>query len=97
MLQCGNILALIGGHPAMCLAVPSEIVEIDAGSGLLTVGTVDFGGIRRRINLGFIESPAIGDYVLVHAGVALSRVTKDMATAMIQELETLVELEGARP
>ena len=55
----------------MCLAVPGQILSIE-GSGLERTGEVSFGGVLRDINLGYVAEAAIGDYVVVHAGCAIS-------------------------
>ncbi|HCL81558.1 MAG TPA: hypothetical protein DHW81_04810 [Nitrospiraceae bacterium] len=69
----------------MCLAVPSRIVEID---NLLAV--VDVYGARKEISLLLMpEETRIGDYVLVHAGVAIGKVDEKEAeetAALLQEL-----------
>jgi hydrogenase expression/formation protein HypC len=77
----------------MCLAVPGIILSIEDDEGLLRTGVVDFNGVRKKVNLGFIEHAGIGDYVLIHAGVALSTVSAAHAEAIMLELESLVEEE----
>lgn len=57
----------------MCLAVPGQIVETQEG-GLMRMGRVDFGGITREVCLAYVPEAEIGDYVIVHAGFAISRV-----------------------
>ncbi len=53
----------------MCLAIPSEIVEIRD-----KMATISTGGIRREVSLILLpEEPSVGDYVLVHAGFAIHR------------------------
>ena len=62
----------------MCLAVPAKVVAVDdTADPLLRRGTVDFGGVRREVCLAFVPEAALGDYVLVHAGFALNKVTED--------------------
>lgn len=56
----------------MCLAVPALIVELDGD-----MATIDVGGVRRIANLSFIDNPAIGEYVLVHAGFAIKKWTTE--------------------
>ncbi|RJQ45245.1 MAG: HypC/HybG/HupF family hydrogenase formation chaperone [Gaiellales bacterium] len=62
----------------MCLAVPARIVEIDK-----QMATVEIGGSRREASLVLLPDASMGDYVLLHAGFAISRI--DEAEA----LETL--------
>ena len=60
----------------MCLAVPLELVEIN---GKEAMGAVN--GIRRKVRVDFIPNPQIGDYVMVHAGFAIERITAEQAEA----------------
>lgn len=50
----------------MCLAIPAEVIQIAGG-----FAQVDFGGVRRRIGLALVPEAKCGDYVLVHAGMAV--------------------------
>jgi hydrogenase expression/formation protein HypC len=53
----------------MCLAVPGRVVEImDDGDIAFRRGRVDFGGIRKEVNLAYVPEAQIGKYVLVHVG-----------------------------
>ena len=52
----------------MCLAVPAKIVKIEGDNA-----TVDVRGLTRAANVAFIDSPAVGDYVLLHAGFAIRK------------------------
>ena len=71
----------------MCLAVPLRIVELDREEAV-----VEREGVRRRIRVGFIKEPKIGDYVLVHAGFAIQRVEEAQA---MDSLAAFRELEEA--
>jgi len=65
----------------MCLGIPGrivEIVEIDA-EGLMRMGKVDFGGITREVCLAYVPEAETGDYVIVHAGFAISRLDETEA------------------
>lgn len=53
----------------MCLALPARVVELLADDHAL----VDLGGVRKRISLALVEDVAVGDYVIVHVGYALTR------------------------
>ena len=52
----------------MCLAVPARIVELDGQTAV-----VEVEGVRRASNVSFVRDPAIGDYVLLHAGFAIQK------------------------
>lgn len=51
----------------MCLAIPMKVVETNG-----TSGTVEIGGVKRKVDLSLVEKVKIGDYVVVHAGFAIS-------------------------
>jgi len=51
----------------MCLAVPLKLIEIKND-----IGTIESGGIRRKVNLSLVENPKLGDFVVVHAGFAIT-------------------------
>jgi hydrogenase expression/formation protein HypC len=82
----------------MCLAVPGKILEIEeAAAGRM--GTIQFGGITRQAHLGFVPEAAVGDYVVVHVGFAISRVDAGEAERTYALLEQMgfLEEEGLRP
>ncbi len=58
----------------MCLAVPGRILSVDIEGDVNRCGQVDFEGIVREVNLSCLPDANIDDYVLVHAGVAISKV-----------------------
>jgi hydrogenase expression/formation protein HypC len=82
----------------MCLGIPGEIREIRQDQGL-RVGKVQFGGITRDVCLDCIPDAALGDFVLVHVGFAISKVDPKEAArayATLQELGLLAELTADR-
>jgi hydrogenase expression/formation protein HypC len=60
----------------MCLGIPGRVtgVSVDPAAGGLRMATVDFGGVRREVCLEYTPEAAVGDYVVVHVGFAISRV-----------------------
>ena len=72
----------------MCLGVPGKVVEIVEEQGT-TMGTVDFGGIRKRVCLAYVPDIQVGEYTIVHVGFAITRI--DEVSAM-QTLEMFREL-----
>ena len=72
----------------MCLAVPGRITEI-AGSDELRAARIDFGGVVREASLVFVPEAAVGDYVLVHVGFAISVIDEDVARDTLAALEEL--------
>ncbi len=76
----------------MCLAIPGQIVEFQQGEPPFTTATVEFAGVRRQVAMDCVPEARPGDYVLVHAGIAISRIDHDEA---LRVLETLDELSKA--
>jgi len=73
----------------MCLGIPGEVVEIiDPVAGL---ATVEVSGVRRAVSIKLLEPEpvAIGDWVLVHVGFALSKIDQDEAAATIEAIQRL--------
>jgi hydrogenase expression/formation protein HypC len=61
----------------MCLGIPGRIVEVEPGNDL---AQVDVAGVVRDINLALLDGPFVpGDYILIHSGFALERMTEDEA------------------
>ncbi len=59
----------------MCLAIPAEVVALKDGD----VATVSLGGVRKDVSLALVEGVAPGDYVLIHVGYALSKLSPEEA------------------
>lgn len=81
----------------MCLAVPGKIINIDEADSLLRSGKVNFGGIVKEVNLGYVPEATVGDYVIVHVGFAISIVDKEEAERVfeyLREMDELGELES---
>lgn len=73
----------------MCLAVPGKVIAIredDDHHAVGRVGTVDFQGSRLEVGLAFTPDVALGDWVLVHAGYALSVLDEEEARQTWQYL-----------
>jgi hydrogenase expression/formation protein HypC len=75
----------------MCLAVPGQVVAILGDDELTRVARVAFGGIVKVVALAFVPAARVGDYVLVHAGVAIAVVNAEEAARTLAELATLAE------
>jgi hydrogenase expression/formation protein HypC len=74
----------------MCLAVPGRVVEIMDGDDIaFRVGKVDFGGIRKEVNLAYTPEAEVGKYVLVHVGFAISVIDEEEAQRVFKYLEEL--------
>lgn len=78
----------------MCLAIPGKIKSIELQyDGAVRMATVSFGGITKEASLEMLPDANIDDYVLVHVGVAISKVNEKEAQKTFQYLEELGELE----
>jgi hydrogenase expression/formation protein HypC len=75
----------------MCLAVPGQVRAITRDDPLIRTGRVAFGGIVKEINLTFAPEAAVGDYVLVHAGVAIAVLDEAEARRTLACLDSLEE------
>ncbi len=80
----------------MCLGIPGRIQSIRDDAGL-AMGIVDFGGVRRDVCLQYVAGEvAVGDYVIVHVGFAITRVDEEEAHRtfeILREMSRLDELE----
>ena len=70
----------------MCLAVPGKIVTIEGEDALTRRGQVQFGNVIREANLAFVPEAVVGDYVLIHAGIAISVLCEDAAFSALNTL-----------
>jgi hydrogenase expression/formation protein HypC len=72
----------------MCLAIPGQIVRMAPGTDL---ATADVSGVQRNINIALLdgEGLAVGDWVLIHVGFAMSKVDEQEARSSLEFLESL--------
>lgn len=77
----------------MCLAIPGKIKSIESQyDGLVRMAKVSFGGIVKEASLEMLPDAQIDDYVLVHVGVAISKVDEEEAQKTFKYLEEIGEL-----
>jgi hydrogenase expression/formation protein HypC len=74
----------------MCLAIPGQVLSIEGDDALTREGRIAFGGVVRRACLAYVPEVHEGDYVLVHAGFAISVIDQDEA---MKTLAYLAEFE----
>ena len=74
----------------MCLAVPG-LIESVTGDDLERTGKVNFSGVVRDVNLACVPEAGVGDYVIVHVGVAISKVDKEEAEQVFEYLRQMGE------
>lgn len=79
----------------MCLAIPGKIVELDPQCADRAV--IDVVGVRRKVDLGLLQDdpPVLGDWVLIHVGFALSKISEAEALDQMRTLSLLGETEAA--
>jgi hydrogenase expression/formation protein HypC len=73
----------------VCLAIPGAIVAMDDERPDLA--TVDVGGVRRTVNVGLLDDEhlAVGDWILIHVGFALSKIDEAEARSALEFLESI--------
>jgi hydrogenase expression/formation protein HypC len=79
----------------MCLAIPGKIIEISSDNA--SSALVDVVGVRRKIDLGLLQDdkPVPGDWVLIHVGFAMSKISEHDALDQMNTLRMLGEIDGA--
>ena len=73
----------------MCLAVPLKLIDVEGH-----YGTVEMGNIRRRVNLSLVEGVTPGDYVIVHAGFAITLLDETEAQKTLDLMNELEKRSG---
>jgi hydrogenase expression/formation protein HypC len=79
----------------MCLAIPAKIVELFPEEQNRAL--VEVVGVRRHVDTGLLadDPPQTGDWVLIHVGFAMSKISEEEALEQIQTLTMLGEQEAA--
>ncbi len=79
----------------MCLAIPGQIVELFPDQP--TAALIEVVGVRRRVDLGLLQDdmPKHGDWVLIHVGFAMSKISEEDALDQMRTLRMLGETEAA--
>jgi hydrogenase expression/formation protein HypC len=76
----------------MCLGVPGKIVEIYEVEGL-KMGKVDFSGVVREACLEYVPDAEVGEYVVIHVGFAISKVSEEEAQTTLELLREISTFE----
>ena len=72
----------------MCLSIPSKVVEIDENN----MATVDTMGVKRHVTLDLIdEKVEVGEYVLIHVGFAMGKISEAEALESLKLYEEIIE------
>jgi hydrogenase expression/formation protein HypC len=78
----------------MCLAVPGKVLEIQGDEPLVRSARVSFAGVIKQVSLSCTPEAKVGDYVLVHVGMAIGIVDEAEAALTFSYLKQMGELEG---
>ena len=84
----------------MCLAIPGKVLSLSGDDPLTRMGRIDFSGVVKLASLAYVPEATIGDYVIIHAGFALSKVDEAEAQrvfAYLKRIEELGELAEGGP
>lgn len=76
----------------MCLGIPAKIIEIDKAKQ----GKVDYMGTKVKTNFSLLEKARAGDWVIVHAGYAISKLDEEEAQETFALLREYAEKSGAK-
>ena len=79
----------------MCLGVPGKIVEWIDRDPAFGRAMVEFGGVRRECHMACVPGAGIGDYVVVHAGIAISQIDAQEAALTLQVFAELSEMDDS--
>lgn len=74
----------------MCLAIPAEVISIDGDNA-----RVSLGGVRKEVSLALLDGVSVGDYVLIHVGYALNRISPEEAQKTLDLFSDAGMLEGS--
>ena len=79
----------------MCLAIPAKVVAISSDAENRAL--VEVGGVRRHIDTGLLldDPPCCGDWVLVHVGFAMTKISEEQALDQLETLSKLGEAQAA--
>ena len=72
----------------MCLAVPGKIISIQ-GEDLMRSGKISFSGVVKEVNLAYLPEAQVGDYAIIHAGVAIATLDPEAAEQTLRDLQEI--------
>ena len=78
----------------MCIAVPGQIKSITGDDPLMRLARIDFSSVMRDINIVLVPEARVGDWVLVHAGVAIGLIDEEEATRTIEAIRDISGFDG---
>jgi len=75
----------------MCHAIPAKVVAIDEQTDM---ATVSLDGVKKDVSLALVQDVVIGDYLLVHVGYALNKVSPEEAERTLELFAEMAQLDG---
>jgi hydrogenase expression/formation protein HypC len=78
----------------MCLGVPGKLMQWIKRDPVFGLAMVEFDGIRRECHMACVPDAEVGDYVIVHAGIAISRINEQEAKRTLQDFSAIAESLG---
>jgi hydrogenase expression/formation protein HypC len=75
----------------MCLGIPAKVIQIEESK----IGKVDYLGTKIKTNLTLLEDVQVGDWVIVHAGFAISKLNEEEAKETFSLLREMVDKQEA--
>lgn len=79
----------------MCLAVPGKLISVSGEDPFQRTGKVSFGGVMKDVSLACLPEAQVGDYVIVHVGMAISRLDESEANEVFTYLKQIDEANSA--
>jgi hydrogenase assembly chaperone HypC/HupF len=64
----------------MCLAIPAQVIELLPNNN----ARVELGGVVKEVSLALVDDVAVGDFVIVHVGFALSKLSQEEAEETLE-------------
>ena len=77
----------------MCLAIPGRVIAVFDTDGL-RMGKVDFGGVLKEVCLAYLPDLTIGEYAVVHAGFAISKLDEGSALQTLRDFRAMEPPDG---
>ncbi len=75
----------------MCLGIPAKVIQIEESK----IGKVEYMGTKIKTNLTLLEDVQVGDWVIVHAGFAISKLNEEEAKETFSLLKEIVDKQEA--
>lgn len=79
----------------MCLAIPARVTHVTRIDPAIDTAVVDLGGVSREVSIALVPEVEVGDYVLVHVGYALNRISAEEAQETLRLIAEMTRLFDA--